>query len=90
MRKTNAAKIAAAKREVSAAASAMSKAHWEKVSADDRSAILKAVRAHGGGRQRSEDRCYCGQRSRHSAELRRFDCCKRAGKFPEDAKSKRA
>ena len=82
MRKSD-AELTAARQAASAGATAMSKARWAKVSQRDRSKILKAVRASpGSGRQRSPDRCFCGERTRHSAELRAFDCCKRAGKFP--------
>jgi hypothetical protein len=70
------------KTDVQLGAAAMGRARWKGVSKEERSRILKAARAHGGGRSRSEDRCYCGARTWHSATIRRFDCCKRAGKFP--------
>jgi hypothetical protein len=70
------------KTDVQLGAAAMGRARWKGVSKEERSRILKAARARGGGRPRSEDRCYCGARTWHSATIRRFDCCKRAGKFP--------
>jgi hypothetical protein len=63
-------------------ARAMSHARWAKVPAAKRRQIMQKVRAHGGGRKRDPDRCYCGAHTWHTATLRGFDCCKRAGKFP--------
>jgi hypothetical protein len=67
----------------SAGARAMARARWAKTSTAERKAILADVRSHGAGRKRSPDRCYCGERTWHSGTLRGFDCCKRAGKFPQ-------
>ena len=63
-------------------ASAMAKARWAGVTLAERSRLMKQVRSHGGGRPRDPERCYCGRNSLSRARQRRFDCCKRAGKFP--------
>jgi hypothetical protein len=63
-------------------ARAMAHARWAKIPAAKRRQIMQKVRAHGGGRKRDPDRCYCGAHTWHTATLRGFDCCKRAGKFP--------
>jgi hypothetical protein len=72
---------------VQQAASVMGKKRWKKVSKKERSALMSAARAavinpYTGGRKRLADRCYCGRTTRHTAELRAFDCCKKAGLFP--------
>jgi len=67
---------------VQKAASAMGRARWAKLNAQERSEIMKRARAMGGGAPRDEQRCYCGNRNWNSAVQRRFDCCKRAGKYP--------
>lgn len=60
---------------------------WEGVSERSRSRQMKAIRAHGGGRPRSQGpRCYCGKYTLHCATQRQFDCCKRAGVWPGRAK----
>ena len=68
-------------------ASLMSKKRWKKMTKTARSefmsaASLKVKNRYKGGRPRSTERCYCGMRSLHSATLRAFDCCKKAGVFP--------
>ena len=64
---------------------AAGKARWEGVGPRARSRQMKAVRAHGGGRQRSDKpRCWCGAYTLHSARQRSFDCCKRAGLYPKE------
>jgi len=77
------------------AASAMSLAHWATKNPAERSKMMKAIRGHGptshaGGRPRSDERCYCGERSWNTATIRRFDCCKRAGKYPTGKDKKTA
>lgn len=60
-------------------------ARWAGVGKRARSRQMKAVRAKGGGMPRSEGpRCFCGKYTLHSARLRKFDCCKRAGVFGVD------
>jgi hypothetical protein len=76
---------------VQEAASTMGKKRWKKVSKKERSALMTAARAavknpYTGGRKRLEDRCYCGKSSRHTATLRAFGCCKKAGMFPGQEK----
>jgi hypothetical protein len=74
----------------SEAASLLGKARWAKTPQAERSALMSKVRAarsnapggRGGGRPPLPDRCYCGLKSWKSGVSRRFDCCKRAGKFP--------
>jgi hypothetical protein len=67
-------------------ARAMAHARWAKIPAAKRRQIMQKVRAHGGGRKRDRDRCYCGAHTWHSATLRGFDCCKRAGSFHESVR----
>lgn len=61
---------------------AAGKARWEGVSKRARSRQMKAVRANGGGRPRSKERCFCGTYTLYTATQRGFDCCKRAGMHP--------
>ena len=62
---------------------AAGQARWQGVGPRARSRQMKAVRANGGGRQRSDaPRCWCGRYTIHTATARSFDCCKRAGKYP--------
>jgi len=64
-------------------AAVMAEARWANVSAEERSRLMKAARqAPGSGRPRSARRCHCGANSLSRAVARRFDCCKRAGKYP--------
>ena len=86
-----------AKSKASKAASLLSSLRWEKMpDAKERSKLMRKVRAarssapagRNGGRPRLPDRCYCGERTWHSGTIRRFDCCKRAGKFPKGKGSK--
>lgn len=56
---------------------------WKGISKAERSRQMKAARASGGGMPRSKGpRCWCGKYTLHSAQSRRFDCCKRAGVYP--------
>jgi hypothetical protein len=80
-----------AKSKESRAASLLAQARWEKMpDAKERSKLMRKVRAartnaaggRNGGRPKLEDRCYCGLRTWASGVTRRFDCCKRAGKYP--------
>lgn len=73
------------------AASLMGRARWEKTpDAKERSKLMRKVRAarsnapggRNGGRKKYEDRCYCGLKSWKTGMIRRFDCCKRAGRYP--------
>ena len=66
------------------AASALAKRRWKKTTKKQRKQTMRDVRSHGGGMPRSAERCYCGATSLHTAKVRKFDCCKRAGKFPEE------
>lgn len=64
---------------------AAGEARWAGVSKRSRSLQMKAVRANGGGRKRSDGpRCFCGRYTLHSATARLFDCCKRAGLYPKE------
>ena len=71
-------------------ASLLGQLRWEGKTKDEKSQFMNSVRSkrsnapggRNGGRPRKLDSCYCGLRSRHSAEMRRFDCCKKVGKFP--------
>lgn len=69
----------------SEAARAMSQAAWEKITPEQLAKRARHARKVGklGGRPRDAKRCYCGARNWHSATIRRFDCCKRAGKYPK-------
>jgi hypothetical protein len=72
---------------VQEAAALMVKQRWRKMTKEARSefmrqAALKRKKPYVGGRKKVADRCYCGKTSRHTAELRSFDCCKRAGLYP--------
>jgi hypothetical protein len=69
------------------AAAMMVERRWKNTTKAERSelmrqAALKRKKPYVGGRKRLPDRCYCGKNSRHTAELRSFDCCKRAGLYP--------
>jgi len=65
------------------AAVLLGQARWKDIPFRERQrAMLAARQAPGSGRQRSPDRCYCGETSRKRGIMRGFDCCKRAGKFP--------
>jgi hypothetical protein len=64
------------------AASLLARAQWEAYTAEERSAIMRATQNGSGGRPRATERCWCGRYARSTAELRRFDCCKRAGVYP--------
>lgn len=56
---------------------------WKGVSTKERSRLMKAARAKGGGMPRSaKPRCWCGKYTVDTATSRRFDCCKRAGVYP--------
>jgi hypothetical protein len=70
----------------SAGASAMAKARWARVPAEERRRQMRLLSAQRvdprGGRPRERLRCWCGARSLHSARQRAFDCCKRAGAWP--------
>lgn len=82
--------MAKSNEEAASAASLLGKLRWKGTSKNERSKFMKQVRAlrssapggRNGGRPRSDDRCYCGENSRTRAEARRFDCCKRAGRYP--------
>ena len=77
--------------KVSEAASALSQARWAKIPKAKRSSVMAKVRAartnapagRNGGRKRAVKRCYCGLKSWTTGQIRGFDCCKRAGKFPK-------
>ena len=80
-----------ASKAASKAASLLSAIRWEKMpDPEERSALMRKVRAkrsnapagRNGGRKKLADRCYCGLRSWNTGLVRRFDCCKRAGKYP--------
>jgi hypothetical protein len=43
----------------------------------------EASRAASFPRKKDVPRCFCGKRTLHTATLRAFDCCKKAGKYPE-------
>lgn len=73
-------------RELSEIRRAAAKARWAGVSERSRSRQMKKVRANGGGRPRSPDRCFCGERTLWTAALRAFACCKKAGAYPERRK----
>jgi hypothetical protein len=82
----------AAKSKESKAATMLAAARWDKMpDGEERSKLMRKVRAarsnapggRNGGRKRLEDRCYCGERSWKTGVTRRFDCCKRAGKYPK-------
>jgi hypothetical protein len=62
----------------------MARKRWAKVGKRERSAIMTAVRAknQNPGRKKDTERCYCGAHALHTARVRRFDCCKRAGVYP--------
>ena len=72
---------------LSLAAAMMVERRWKNTTKKERSelmrqAALQRKNPYVGGRKRLADRCYCGKTSRHTAELRCFDCCKRAGLYP--------
>ena len=67
------------------AAQELVRRRWAKTSKAERSAHMRMMRAAGGGRPRATERCYCGATSLASAQTRGFDCCKRAGAYPEGA-----
>ena len=64
-----------------AAAARLSRAQWARLTPEERSVRMSAA-GKLGGRPRDLKRCYCGHRNWHSATIRRFDCCKRAGLYP--------
>lgn len=81
--------------KASQAASLLAETRWKKMpNKAERSALMRKVRGarssaaggRNGGRPRAQDRCYCGERSWKTGEIRRFDCCKRAGKYPTGKK----
>lgn len=73
--------------DITEARRAAGEARWAGVSQRQRSKQMKAVRANGGGRPRSKaKRCRCGKYTLHSATLRGFDCCKRAGVYRKGKK----
>jgi hypothetical protein len=80
-----------AKSKQSKAASLLAASRWEKTpDAKERSKLMSKVRAarssapggRNGGRKKLEERCYCGLVSWKTGVARRFNCCKRAGKYP--------
>lgn len=73
-------------KELSEARRAAGRARWANVGERSRSRQMKKIRANGGGRPRGAQRCFCEANTLRSAALRAFDCCKRAGLYPQKRK----
>lgn len=60
---------------VNEAASAMARARWQKVSAEERKKSAQRI----AKMPRVKQRCFCGATSMINAAHRYFDCCRKAG-----------